>query len=340
LPCAATFVREAAAFFACLVALIMVAGCPVQVKSGTLVGLVKDEAGTPVAAAVIVTLPATAQTTTDSLGAFVLDFVPAGAYLVKADCPGLLPDSAPTSVTTGDTASVNLTLRTARRRVAAEMISTVCLCSRPERASIYALMDSLGDSLVYVEYHASGDTLAEYWEPLLCPASEARRLLYAPTFLIGAWLYLDGRTELVTAGLYRQKFDSLARIASPVAVTLAGTRNGDSTVTATVDLRAVEGFGPNVGVGIGLYEGGPISYENSPGDTSWLRNVVLDLKFQDTIGMAAGETRTIHRTLTIPDTLSPKFPPLHVVNKSDVGVYVIIQDLVTRQVLQAAQMHP
>ena len=139
-------------------------------------------------------------------------------------------------------------------------------------------------------------------------------------------------------GQYRQVFDSLVRVTSPVAVALSAARAGDSAVTANLELRAVEAFGPNVGVGIGLYEGGPISFENSPGDTSWFRNVVLDLRFSDTLGMAAGESRTIERTLVIPDTLSPKYPPFHVVNKDDVGVYVIIQDLTTRQVLQSAKL--
>jgi len=322
-----------------LLAILLLSGCPVQVKSGTLVGLVKTETGTPVAGAVIMTVPATLQATTDSLGGFVLDFVPSGSYLVKAGCSGLLPDSAQCGVTAGDTVSVSLTLKTARRRVAAEMISTVCVCSREERAAIYALMDSLGDSLVYVEYHATSDTLAEYWESLLCPASEQRRLLFCPTFYLGGWLYLDGLTEQHTTGQYRHAFDSLVRVTSPVTIALSASRTGDSAVTANLELRAVEAFGPNVGVGIGLYEYGPIPFENEPGDTSWFRNVVLDLRFADTLDMTAGESRTIERTLVIPDTLSPKYPPLHVVDKNAVGVYVIIQDLTTRQVLQAAQLH-
>lgn len=324
----------------CFALLIGTAGCPEGTRSGTLTGTVSTEADGPVKGATITTVPPTSQAVTDSLGAFRLDFVPADTYLVRAVCPGFLPDSGALFVAPDDTAHIHLTLRTARRRVAAEMIATVCVCSRPERAAMYALMDSVGDSLCYVEYHATSDTLAEYWEPLLCPASEQRRLLYCPVFTLGGWVYFDGVTEQKTTGRYRQLFDSLARVASTVAVSLTAGRSGDSAVTTTVELRAVEDIGPNVGVGVGLYELGLIPFENAPGDTSWFRNVVLDLRFADTVAMSAGEVRTITRTLVIPDTLSPRFPPFHVVNKARVGAYAVVQHLVTRQVLQAAQAMP
>ena len=320
-----------------LLSILLFSGCTSQVNSGTLTGTVKTEAGAPVAGATVGTIPATAPVTTDSVGAFVLDFVPGGTYLVKAGCSGLLPDSAQCIVATGDTAVVNLTLRMARRMVSAEMISTVCECSRVERGAMYALMDSLGDSIVFVEYHATSDTLAEHWEPLLSRASELRRLQYCPDFTLGGWLYLDGLTEQKTTGFYHQLLDSLARVPSPVAVSLTATRVGDSAVTATLDLTAVESFGPNVGLGIGLFELGPIPYVAGP-DTFQFRNVVLDLKFTDTLGLAAGESRTLQRTIAIPDTLSPLYPPVHLVDKNNIGMYVIIQDLATRQVLQAARL--
>jgi hypothetical protein len=81
-----------------------------------------------------------------------------------------------------------------------------------------------------------------------------------------------------------------------------------------------------------------VLYENSPGDTSWFRNVVLDLVFTDTIRLSAGETRALQRSLAIPDTLSARHAPFHVVNKDNIGAYVIIQDFATRQVLQAARL--
>ena len=318
-------------------AVALFAGCTGQVKSGTLTGTVRTESGAPVVDATVATIPATAPVTTDSLGAFVLDFVPSGTYVVKAGCSGLLPDSAQCSITAGDTTGVNLTLRTAKRMVSAEMISTVCECSRIERGAMYALMDSLGDSIVFVEYHATSDTLAEHWEPLLSRASELRRLQYCPDFTLGGWLYLDGLTEQKTTGFYHQLLDSLARVPSPVAVSLTATRVGDSAITATLDLTAVESFGPNVGLGIGLFELGPIPYVAGP-DTFQFRNVVLDLKFTDTLSLAAGESRTLQRTIAIPDTLSPLYPPVHVVDKNNIAIYAIIQDLTTRQVLQAARL--
>ncbi len=321
-----------------LLALLSLGGCPADTTSGTLVGTVKTESGTPVAGAAVSTVPASATVTTDSLGAFVLTYLTPGNYLVRAASPGFLSDSSSCTVTRAETTSVSLVLRSARRRVAAEMISTVCVCSRPERMALYALVDSLGDSVVHVEYHASDDTLAYYWEPFICPAAESRRLYYAPTFRLGGWLYLDGRTERQTMGDYRRLVDSLLRISSPVLVGLQAVRSGADSVTATVQLDAVDGIGPGVGLGVGLYELGPVSYENSPGDTSVFRNIVLDLVFTDTLSLNAGETRTFQRSLAIPDTLSARHTPFHIVDKNNIGVYVILQDFATRQVLQAARL--
>lgn len=314
--------------------------CDSAAESGTLSGTVVAGTDEPLFGVHVTTVPPTTTVQTDSAGSFVIGYLVPRSYVVVAAKPGYLSDSAQATVRADETTSVSLSLRDARRRVAAEMIATICDCSKPEREGIYALKDTFGDRLVHVEYHATDDSLAYYWEPLINPAAETRRLYYAPDFHLGGWLYLDGKTEFRALGGYRRAIDSLLAVPSPVALDLSAVRTFGSQIQISLDLTAVQDFGPGVGVGVGLFEAGPFPALTGQGDTAWFRNVILDFAFLETLGMAAGETRHLATTMVIPDTLSSQAPPCHVVNQNDVGVFVLVQEFATKQVLQARQLKP
>ena len=309
---------------------------PARPTSGTLVGRILTELGLPAAGASVSTRPATASALTDSVGRFVLNYLPAGDYRLLAAKPGFLSDSLLFCIRAGETTQIAETLRTVVRTVAAEMLTTICSCSDECRSSIYALKDSLGDRLLHVEYHATDDTLAEWWEPFITDAGEQRRRYYAPDFHLGGWLYLDGRTEQRTTGAYRRLIDSLLLVPAAAHLNLSGTKS-DSEVQIALDLHAVEALGPDCGVGLGIYEAGPIAYDRGTGDSVYFRNVLVDFCFAETLSLEAGASATVERTIAIPDTLSPRLLPFHVVNKNDLGIFAIIQDLNTKQVIQAVQ---
>lgn len=84
------------------------AGAP-AVDHGSISGTVKDQAGTAVAAASIVTDPATMTTTTDATGKFTLASVPIGAYTVIASKTGYV-DGRLSAVGVGAGGTVNVSL--------------------------------------------------------------------------------------------------------------------------------------------------------------------------------------------------------------------------------------
>lgn len=130
--------------------------------------------------------------------------------------------------------------------------------------------------------------------------------------------------------------DSMMDRTSPVQIELSGTSDGDA-VTATARLIGVDDIGTRSKLGIGITEKGPIGYRTNGGESSYVRDLSLNLKFTDYITLAPGDERTYTLRVEIPDTLSKGSPNSHVVNKNNLSIFAIVQDMDTRQIHQSAK---
>jgi hypothetical protein len=317
-------------------AVFLLVACRTTPTSGTLAGTIRDQMNMVIAGAVITTTPATSVDTTDAAGRFRMDYIPVGSYQLLAVAAGNVPINRTVEVKGGETTEVDVTMNMSLRTVAAEMLGTGCRCAIPNRMAMYALMDSVGDRMSHVEYHATSDTLGENWEPFITPCGEERRLFYSPDFIRGGWLYPDGRCELKASADFRRLVDSMMAIPSPVQIQLSGTSNGTS-VDISAQLTGVEDIGANCKLILGIVENGPINYVNGMGDSTYVRDLALATRYTDPLALAPGETKILTANIVIPDTTSPFAPPFHIVNKSDIGIFAIVQDMVTKQVHQSAK---
>jgi Ca-activated chloride channel family protein len=85
-----------------------------QVETGRIAGVVRDEAGGPVANARVVVMGTRLSTLADRSGAYYFDAVPIGTYTIRAAMIGYAPASiAGVSVQTGRTTQTDITLRQA-----------------------------------------------------------------------------------------------------------------------------------------------------------------------------------------------------------------------------------
>jgi hypothetical protein len=317
-------------------AVFLLVACRTTPTSGTLAGTIRDQMNMVIAGAVVTTTPPTSVDTSDAAGHFRIDYVPNGTYQVLAVAAGHVPVTRTVEVKGGETTGVDVEMNMSQRTVAAEMLGTSCTCAIPNRMAMYALMDSVGDRMAHVEYHATVDSLGEGWEPFLTPCAEARRLFYNPAFYKGGWLFPDGRCELQSSADFRRLIDSMMAIPSPVQIQLSGTSNGAS-VDISAQLTGVEDIGANCKLILGIVENGPIDYVNGQGVSTYVRDLALGISYTDPLQLAPGETKTFTANIVIPDTTSPLKPPFHLVNKSDIGIFAIVQDMVTKQVHQSAK---
>jgi hypothetical protein len=318
-------------------AVFLLVACRTTPTSGTLAGTIRDNASTVLAGAVVTTTPASSVDTTDAAGHFRMDYLPVGTYQVMTTCAGHVPVTQQAEVKAGETTHVDMILTASLRTVSAEMVASDCHMGIHNRMAMYALMDSIGERVSHVEYHATSDSMGESWEAFLSPAGEQRRLFYNPSFGMGGWLYPDGAVELRSSADFRRVIDSMMAIPSPVQIGLSGTSDGQA-VDITVQLTGVDDIGVDSKLAMGIVENGPINFVNvMGGDTTYVRDVALNMTFTDTLTLAPGETRMFTAHLVIPDTLSPLAPPYHVVNKSDIGIFAVVQDMTTKQVHQSAK---
>jgi hypothetical protein len=305
--------------------------------TGFVSGVVKDTAGAGIAAAQITTNPATSQVLTNDTGYYELPDVPAGDYLLKASKGTYLTDSSVVHVDSGQVSTVNFTLRQNFRTVLAEMLATACHCADEARVEAYGVKSGHPSRFVYLEYHASSDPQFDTWDPFSAASSEERRLYYCDTFLIGHYMYFDGTILQIASGNFSATADSLMNETSPLLIKVAGTYSAaagtghlDVTVTAVDDIS----YG-DLNLEYAVYERGPMTGAPPP-DTCPFRYVAVNMESRDPLTIAYGETKTLGKDFTVPDTIGLPLPPFHVVDQANIGVAVFIQSRGSKEILQAA----
>jgi hypothetical protein len=302
--------------------------------TGMINGTVRDSAGTGVGSAEVRTEPQTVQVATNDTGYFEIPDVAAGAYKVFAEKSTYLSDSASAQVDSGQVSTVGLILIRSYRTVLAEMLTRTCECAYGARREAYAVKAGHPDRFVYLEYHASTDPMVDWSDPFTNPASEARRLYYCDTFVLGHFMYFDGTILQTATGDFEATVDSLLDVASPLQVQIAGTYS-PATYSGHIDVTVTARAGvpySDLYLEYAIYERGPMP----PPDTVMCEYVALDRPAHDPLVIGQGETRIFGKDFTVPDTIGLPNPPFHVVDPADIGIAVFVQSLSAKEVLQAA----
>ncbi len=302
--------------------------------TGLINGLVRDTSGAGISSATVITSPATVQVATNDTGYYEIPDVAAGTYKVFAKKGTYLTDSTSVAVDSGQISTANFTLTRSLRTVLAEMLTRTCECAYGARREAYAVKSGNPDRFVYLEYHASRDPMADFSDPYIDPASEARRLYYCDTFVLGHFMYFDGTILQTAEGNFEATTDSLLDEASPLQIQVAGTYT-PGTYSGHIDVTIIAKANipySDLYVEYAIYERGPMA----PPDTCMCQYVVLDMPIHDPLTISQGETKVLGKDFTVPDTIGLPQPPVHVVDPADIGIAVFVQSVGTKEVLQAA----
>ncbi len=321
---------------------ILAAGCANQeeeLTTGLITGMIVDAQDLPLDSAEVITDPATATVYTNDSGAFEIPDVQPGDYTVTASKRTYIPASTSVQVTAGDVATADISLVQNERVVLGEMLTTACHCADDARAEAYRTKAALGDRFVYVEYHASIDPLFETWDPFATEASEARRIFFgADTFTLGNWLFFDGTTLLTTAGNYEQMIDSLLGIYSPLALSITGTY-ASGAGNCEIIITAVDAIDwSDLVIEFAIFERGPIIYSPSGPCLIPFEYFLVAMPEHELLDINYGETVTVSKTFTVPDTIGGSLPPFHAVDHTNLGIVVFVQSANSHEILQAASI--
>ncbi len=308
-------------------------------ETGLISGQVTDTTGARIALVTVELEQLSRQVITNDTGCYEIPDIEPGDHILKASKPTFLPVSENVTVTAGEATTVNFTITQNPRNVLSEMLTTVCHCGDVSRVEAYTLKDQHNSRLVYLEYHASSDGHFDTWDPFSNTGSETRRLYYCDTFLIGALLYVDGVTCLTSSSSYAAVIDSMLGVPSPLLVDLDGTYSGvTQNGYINVEITALDSINQgDIQVGYAVYERGPI-YFSPGGETVPFRYVLVNLLTPDGINIDYGQTITLNKDFSVPDTIGLPLPPFHVVDVNNIGIAVFIQSIGSKQVLQSQSL--
>ena len=329
---------------AALLGFSLIIGCGNQqdeMTTGMITGIITDSTGALLDSVLIITDPATSSVYSDDTGAYQIPDVQPGDYTVEGRKRTYIPGYVAVTVTAGDISTADITLQQNVRCVLAEMLTTACHCADDARDEMYSIKANLGDQCAYLEYHASCDPGIETWDPFVSAESEARRLFYgADTFMIGEWVYFDGTTLHYTPGSYQEAVDSLGGIYSPLVMRVTGSySSATGTGTIDLDITAVDSIVySDLVVEFGVYDRGPVFYAPDSFCVIPFHYFLVAMPSNEALSISYGQTVSISKAFTVPDSIGGSVPPFYYVNKTNIGMSVFVQSTGTRQVLQAANI--
>ncbi|HEX7319127.1 MAG TPA: carboxypeptidase-like regulatory domain-containing protein [bacterium] len=311
-----------------------------EMTTGMIRGFVSDLAGSRLAGVSVLATPSDAQALTNDSGYYEITDLQPGDIQLRFGLSSYIPQETLIAVAAGEVTTVNTMIEQSLRNVVGELLNTACHCADDDRYEARRLKSLYGSRFISIACHASADPTFDSWDPFSCPGSESRRLYYADTFVIGAFMFFNGTTFLAGCGSYEPVLDSLLKTTSPLHMTLTGSYASSTRAgNVSVEITAVDTIIPvDLQVQFALYEIGPIRYmPPSPPETLY-HYVMVDLLTPENLPISEGETKVIARDFLVPDTIGGTVPPFHAVNPEDIGIAVFVQSQESKEVLQAASI--